>query len=82
MASKYFGEGFDFCKRQIACHHPDIGIDLQGMGIDIEMLEEEKTEAKEREENEERDLEKDDERDLEKDEEKDGEKGNTSPISP
>ncbi|PSS08094.1 UBX domain-containing protein [Actinidia chinensis var. chinensis] len=37
--SKYFSEGFDFCKRQIARHHPDLGLDLEGMGLDHDLLE-------------------------------------------
>ena len=41
---KYFGEGFDFFKRQIAHHHPNLGIDLQGMGIDADLLEDEEEE--------------------------------------
>ena len=40
-ASKYFGKGFDFCKRQLDRHYPDLGIDLEGMGIDQYLLEEE-----------------------------------------
>ncbi|GFY91216.1 hypothetical protein Acr_07g0014120 [Actinidia rufa] len=28
--SKYFGEGFDFCKVQLRRHHPDLAIDLEG----------------------------------------------------
>ena len=31
-ASSYFGEGFDFCKRHLAHHHPNLGIDLDGHG--------------------------------------------------
>ncbi|GFS40109.1 hypothetical protein Acr_00g0066810 [Actinidia rufa] len=34
-SSKYFGEGFDFCKRQFTCHHPNLGINLDGMGPSI-----------------------------------------------
>ena len=47
-SSKYFGEGFDFCKRQLAGHHPNLGIDLDNMGLDHDLLEE-KEEAEERE---------------------------------
>ena len=36
--SKYFGEGFDFYKRQLVVHHPDLGIDLNAMDIDHELL--------------------------------------------
>ncbi|XP_057490042.1 uncharacterized protein LOC130776032 isoform X1 [Actinidia eriantha] len=60
-ASKYFGEGFDFCKRQIAYHHPDLGIDLEGMSIDCDLIkEEEEAEEKEEEENKEKGEEKGD----------------------
>ncbi|GFY95620.1 hypothetical protein Acr_10g0010050 [Actinidia rufa] len=56
VASKYFGEGFDFCKRQLAHHHPKLGIDLDGMGLDHDLLEEaeDKGEDKEKEENKEK----------------------------
>ena len=40
-ASKYFGERFDFCKRQLRHHHPDLAIDLEGMGLDHDLLAEE-----------------------------------------
>ena len=66
-ASKYFGEGFNFCKRQIAHHHPELDIELQSISIDADLIEDEKDEAEEKEEEE---------------KEEDGEKGNTSPISP
>ncbi|GFZ12863.1 hypothetical protein Acr_23g0012480 [Actinidia rufa] len=33
-ASKYFGEGFDFCKVQLRRHHPDLAIDLEGAVVD------------------------------------------------
>ena len=42
VASKYFDEGFNFCKRQLAHHHPNLGIDLDGMSLDHDLLEEEK----------------------------------------
>ena len=48
--SKYFGEGFDFCKRQLAVHHPNLGIDLDAMDMDHELLEKEEREAEEKEE--------------------------------
>ena len=38
FASKYFGEGFDFCKRQFPCHHPDLAINLEDMGLDYDLL--------------------------------------------
>ena len=37
-ASKYFGESFDFCKRQLAHHHPNLDIDLDSIDMDYEML--------------------------------------------
>ncbi|GFY82854.1 hypothetical protein Acr_02g0010940 [Actinidia rufa] len=39
IASKYFCKGFDLCKGQIGRLHPDL--DIQDMGIDTELLEEE-----------------------------------------
>ena len=41
LAGKYFGEDFEFCKRQLAHHHPNLGIDLDNMGIDHDLLKEE-----------------------------------------
>ena len=40
-ASKYFGEGFDFYKRQLRRHHPDLAINLENMGLDHDLLAEE-----------------------------------------
>ena len=41
-ASKYFGEGFDFYKRQLRRrHHPDLAINLEDMGLDHDLLSEE-----------------------------------------
>ena len=54
LARKYFGEGFDFCKRQLAHHHPNFGIDLDNMGIDHDLLEEEEDEAGKKGENKEK----------------------------
>ena len=48
MFSKYFGKGFIFCKRQLTRHHLDLGIDLEGMGIDQDLLEEEEDAAEEK----------------------------------
>ncbi|GFS38894.1 hypothetical protein Acr_00g0060020 [Actinidia rufa] len=48
-ASKYFGEGFNFCKVQLRRHHPDLVVDLEGTVVDQDLLaeldeaEEEKT---------------------------------------
>ncbi|GFY97525.1 hypothetical protein Acr_12g0000660 [Actinidia rufa] len=39
--SKFFGEGFDFCKQQFRCHHPDLAINLENMGLDLDLLDEE-----------------------------------------
>ena len=47
-ASTYFGEGFNFCKRQLAHHHPNLGIDLDSMDMDGDLLEVEKAKAKEK----------------------------------
>ena len=38
LADKYFGEGFDFYKRQLAYHHPNLSINLDDMGIDHNLL--------------------------------------------
>ncbi|GFS36166.1 hypothetical protein Acr_00g0044420 [Actinidia rufa] len=48
-ASKYFGEGFDFCKVQLRRHHPDLAIDLEGIVVDQDLLEEQNEAAEERE---------------------------------
>ncbi|GFZ21867.1 hypothetical protein Acr_29g0010290 [Actinidia rufa] len=37
-ASKYFGEGFNFCKVQLRRHHPNLAIDLEGTVIDQDLL--------------------------------------------
>ena len=66
-ASKYFGEGFDFCKRQLVVHHPNLDIDLNAMDMDHELLEKEEREAKEKE--------------VQEDEQEKGE-DNISPLSP
>ena len=63
--SKYFCEGVDFYKRQLHRHHPD----LEGMGIDLNLIKEEE----EVEENKEKE---------EENKEKGEEKGKTSPFSP
>ena len=65
--SKYFSKSFDFCKRQLAHHHPNLGIDLDGMGMDYDMFEK-KEAGKDKEGDKE-------EEEQEKDEE------NTSPLS-
>ncbi|GFY91129.1 hypothetical protein Acr_07g0013250 [Actinidia rufa] len=48
-ASKYFGEGFDFCKVQLRRHHPDLVIDLEGTVVDQDLLAEQDEAAEERE---------------------------------
>ena len=48
-ASKYFGEGFDFGRRQLVVHHPNLGIDFDAMDMDHELLEKEEREAEEKE---------------------------------
>ncbi|GFZ06719.1 hypothetical protein Acr_18g0008890 [Actinidia rufa] len=40
-AATYFGEGFKFCKRQLAHHHPNLGIDLASIEMDTDLAEEE-----------------------------------------
>ena len=66
---KYFGEGFDFYKRQLRRHHPDLGIDLEGMVINQDLIEEEEEAQKKNEEKKEKT-------------EENKEKGDTSPFSP
>ncbi|GFS36164.1 hypothetical protein Acr_00g0044410 [Actinidia rufa] len=48
-ASKYFGEGFDFCKVQLRRHHPNLAIDLEGTVVDQDLLAEQDEAAEERE---------------------------------
>ena len=72
-ASKYFGEGFDFCKSQIDCLHPDL--DIQDMRIDAQMHKEEEEEEEEKEK-------KEKEKEKEKGIKEDGKKGDTNPLSP
>ncbi|GFY99327.1 hypothetical protein Acr_13g0007280 [Actinidia rufa] len=48
-ASKYFGEGFDFCKVQLRRHHPDLAIDLEGTVVDQDLLAEQDEAAEEKE---------------------------------
>ncbi|GFS37980.1 hypothetical protein Acr_00g0055020 [Actinidia rufa] len=48
-ASKYFGEGFDFCKVQLRRHHPDLAIDLEGTMVDQDLLAEQDEAAEEKE---------------------------------
>ncbi|GFY81130.1 hypothetical protein Acr_01g0009390 [Actinidia rufa] len=47
-ASSYFGDGFDFCKRQLAHQYPDLGIDLEDVEMDHEFLAKEEAEAEQR----------------------------------
>ncbi|XP_057464218.1 uncharacterized protein LOC130753999 [Actinidia eriantha] len=51
-ASKYFGESFDLYKKQIGRLQPDL--DIQDMGIDAELAEEEEEEEEKGEEGEEK----------------------------
>ncbi|GFZ00948.1 hypothetical protein Acr_14g0005830 [Actinidia rufa] len=37
-ASSYFGDGFNFCKRQLAHQYPDLGVDLEDVEMDHELL--------------------------------------------
>ncbi|GFS31549.1 hypothetical protein Acr_00g0018040 [Actinidia rufa] len=48
-ASKYFGEGFDFCKVQLRRHHPDLAIDLEGTVVNQDLLAEQDEVAEENE---------------------------------
>ena len=41
VSSNYFGKGFEFCKRQLHRHHLELSIDLEGMDLDVAILEEE-----------------------------------------
>ncbi|GFZ12349.1 hypothetical protein Acr_23g0007340 [Actinidia rufa] len=47
-ASSYFGDGFDFCKRQLANQYPDLGVDLEDVEMDHELLAKEEAEAEKR----------------------------------
>ncbi|GFZ02371.1 hypothetical protein Acr_15g0009790 [Actinidia rufa] len=47
-ASSYFGDGFDFCKRQLAHQYPDLGVDLEDVEMDHEFLAKEEDEAEKR----------------------------------
>ncbi|GFY87971.1 hypothetical protein Acr_05g0016100 [Actinidia rufa] len=47
-ASSYFGDGFDFCKRQLAHQYPDLGVDLEDVEMDHEFLAKEEAEAEKR----------------------------------
>ncbi|PSS17535.1 Histone like [Actinidia chinensis var. chinensis] len=49
VASKYFDEGFDFYKWQLRRHHHDLTIDLEGMGLDHDLLAEEEEDEEKRE---------------------------------
>ena len=49
MTSKYFGEGFDFYERQLRRHCPDLSIDLEGMGLDHDLLDDELEEKQKKE---------------------------------
>ena len=73
--SEYFSEGFDFYKRQLAHHHSNLGINLDGMDMDRDLLEKEEAEAEAEEKKEDREKGENKEKD-------DGKEGDTSPISP
>ncbi|GFY84649.1 hypothetical protein Acr_03g0014230 [Actinidia rufa] len=47
-ASSYFGDGFDFCKRQLAKQYPDLSVDLEDVEMDQELLAKEEAEAEKR----------------------------------
>ncbi|GFY90875.1 hypothetical protein Acr_07g0010710 [Actinidia rufa] len=44
-ASSYFGDGFDFYKRQLVHQYPDLGVDLEDIEMDHEFLAKEEAEA-------------------------------------
>ena len=67
-ASAYFGEGFNFYKRQLAHHHPNLDIDLDIMEMDRNLLEKKEAEVEER-------------KDKENEGEEEKEKGDTNPLS-
>ncbi|XP_057503016.1 uncharacterized protein LOC130786684 isoform X2 [Actinidia eriantha] len=46
--SSYFGEGFDFCKRQLAHQYPDLGVDLEDVEMDQDLIAQEEAEAEEK----------------------------------
>ncbi|GFY91070.1 hypothetical protein Acr_07g0012660 [Actinidia rufa] len=48
-ASKYFGEGFDFCKVQLRRHHLDLTINLEGTMVDQDLLAEQDEAAEKKE---------------------------------
>ncbi|GFS29206.1 hypothetical protein Acr_00g0005800 [Actinidia rufa] len=47
-SSSYFGDGFDFCKRQLAHQYPDLGFDLEDVEMDQEFLAKEEAETDQR----------------------------------
>ncbi|GFY94435.1 hypothetical protein Acr_09g0008810 [Actinidia rufa] len=47
-ASSYFGDGFDFCKRQLAHQYPDLGVDLEDVEMNHELLAKEEAKAEKR----------------------------------
>ncbi|GFY82287.1 hypothetical protein Acr_02g0005270 [Actinidia rufa] len=47
-ASSYFGDSFDFCKRQLAKQYPHLGVDLEDVEMDQELLAKEEAEAEKR----------------------------------
>ncbi|GFS36742.1 hypothetical protein Acr_00g0047800 [Actinidia rufa] len=56
--TKYFGEGFDICKLQLRLHHPELAIDLKGMVLDHDLLDEEEREEEQGEAEAEAEVEK------------------------
>ncbi|GFY91115.1 hypothetical protein Acr_07g0013110 [Actinidia rufa] len=40
-AATYFDEGFEFCKRQLLRHHPNLGVDFVSMEMNMNLAEEE-----------------------------------------
>ena len=50
VASRYFGKGFDLCKKQVGRFHPEL--DIQGKEIDDELAQEEEEGEEEKNEEE------------------------------
>ncbi|GFZ04575.1 hypothetical protein Acr_17g0001470 [Actinidia rufa] len=46
--SSYFGNGFDFCKRQLVHQYPNLGVDLEDVEMDHEFLAKEEAEAEQK----------------------------------
>ena len=47
-SSSYLGDGFNFCKRQLAHQYPNLGIDLEDVEMDQDFLAQEEIEVDKR----------------------------------